>query len=138
MGVVYRFCRVVFGLNASPFLLNGTIRHHLATYAEVDPEFVKRMIEAFYVDDLVTGERTVDKTFTLYKNAGERMSKGGFTLRKWKTNDSGLREMFSACESNKTTREVGRLEDEETLCQVETRPPGWNEGRKSVGSSLGL
>ena len=59
--VVYRFCRVVFGLNASPFLLNGTIRHHLATYAEVDPEFVKRMIEGFYVDDLVTGERTVDK-----------------------------------------------------------------------------
>ena len=32
--VVYRFCCVVFGLNASPFLLNGTIKHHLATYAE--------------------------------------------------------------------------------------------------------
>ena len=47
--VVYMFCRVVFGLNASPFFLNGTITHHLATYAEVDPEFVKRMIEAFYV-----------------------------------------------------------------------------------------
>ena len=31
--VVYRFCRVVFGLNASPFLLNGTIRHHLAIFA---------------------------------------------------------------------------------------------------------
>ena len=30
---------VVFGLNASPFLLNGTIRHHLATFAEADPEF---------------------------------------------------------------------------------------------------
>ena len=27
--VVYRYCRVVFGLNATPFLLNGTIRHHL-------------------------------------------------------------------------------------------------------------
>ena len=34
--VVYLFCRVVFGLNASPFLLNGTIRHHLATFAEAD------------------------------------------------------------------------------------------------------
>jgi len=34
---------LVFGLNASPFLLNGTIRHHLATFAEMDPILVKRM-----------------------------------------------------------------------------------------------
>ena len=51
--VMYRFCRVVFGLNASPFLLNGTIRHHLATFAEADPKFVKKMVDSFYVDDLI-------------------------------------------------------------------------------------
>ena len=66
---VYRFCRVVFVLNASPFLLNGTIRHHLATFAQRDSEFVKRMLEGFYVDDLVTGEGTTDKAFTLYQKA---------------------------------------------------------------------
>lgn len=64
--VVYRFCRVVFGLNASPFLLNGTIRHHLDTFALKDPDFVKRMVEGFYVDDLVTGERIAGKAFTLF------------------------------------------------------------------------
>ena len=26
--VVYGFCRVVFGLNTSPFLLNATLRHY--------------------------------------------------------------------------------------------------------------
>ena len=63
--VVYRFCRIVFGLNASPFLLNGTITHHLATFAGVDPEFVKRMVEGFYVDDLVLGDCTTGKAFAL-------------------------------------------------------------------------
>ena len=129
--LVYKFCLVVFELNASPLLLNGTIRHYLATYAEVDPEFVKRMIEGCYVDDLVTGERTVEKTFTLYKNARERMAKGGFTLRKWKTNDPRLREMISTRESNKTNREVGRLEDEETCAKLE--PQGGTKGEQVFG-----
>ena len=131
--VVYRFCRVVFGLNASPFLLNGTIRHHPATYAEVDPEFVKRLIEAFYVDDLVTGERTVDKTFALYKNARERIAEGGFTLRKWKTNDPQLREKISSRETNKPTGEVDRLEDEETYAKSKLEPQAGTKGEKVLG-----
>ena len=66
---VYKFCCVVFGLKASPFLLNGTIRHHLATFVQRDPEFVNRMLEGFYVDDLVPGEGTALKAFTLYQKA---------------------------------------------------------------------
>ena len=64
---MYRFCRVVFGLNALLFLLNGTIRHHLGTFALKDPDFVKLMVEGCHVDNLVTGERT----------ARDRMAKGG-------------------------------------------------------------
>ena len=45
--VVYLFCRVVFGLNASLFLLNGTIRHHLATFAEADPVLARKIVEIF-------------------------------------------------------------------------------------------
>lgn len=67
-------------MNASPFLLNGTIRHHLATSAEVDPEFVRKMVESFYLDDLVSGESTTDKAYNLYSKAKVRMANGGFNL----------------------------------------------------------
>ena len=29
---IYRFCRVSFGLNCSPFILNATIKEHLSMY----------------------------------------------------------------------------------------------------------
>ena len=53
--VEYRFCRVVFGVNCSPFLLNATVQCHLDTFAEEDPQFVESMKRSLYVDDWVGG-----------------------------------------------------------------------------------
>ena len=90
--VVCRFCRVVFGLNASPFLLNATLRHHISKFSEVDPEFVKKLIDSFYVDDFVGGGASPDEVTDLYRKTVNRMSEGGFKLRKWLTNDASVRE----------------------------------------------
>ena len=67
--VVYRFCRVVFGLNASPFLLNATLRYHISNYKDEDPEFARKMLEGFHVDDLVTGEKNSSAAFHLYETS---------------------------------------------------------------------
>ena len=83
--LVYRFCRVVFGLNSSPFLLNATLRHHVSTYVEEDPEFVQKMLDGFYVDDLVSGEGSAGKALELYSKTKCRMAQGGFNMRKWLT-----------------------------------------------------
>ena len=45
--VLYRFYFVVFGLNASPFLLNATLRDQISKYKYEDTEFVRKMIESF-------------------------------------------------------------------------------------------
>ena len=42
---IYRFTRVVFGVNASLFLLNAMIDHHIRSYAE-DPSFVDMFLSS--------------------------------------------------------------------------------------------
>ena len=79
---VYRFNRVVFGVNCSPFLLNAVLRYHLNKYAEEDPDFTAKMSSSFYVD--------VESGIQLYEKAKVRMKKGGFNVRKWRTNSLEL------------------------------------------------
>jgi len=90
--VVYRFCRVVFRVNCSPFLLNATLQYHLDTFAEIDPKFVRIMKRSFYVDDLVIGDKTTQTASEMLDKAKERFALGGFKLRKWLTNSDKLRE----------------------------------------------
>ena len=96
--VVYRFCRVVFGVHCSPFLLNATLQYHLDTFIEVDPEFVRMMKRSFYVDDLVSGEKTTQDAIQLHDKAQTRLALGGFKLRKWLTNSQELRTKIAQCE----------------------------------------
>ena len=65
---VLRFKRVMFCVTASPFLLGGTIRHHLMKYDydNEDPEFVCLMLEPLYVDDVDAGGHDVNEAFELY------------------------------------------------------------------------
>ena len=91
---VYRFNRVVFGVNSSPFLLNGVLRHHLSKFKELDPEFATTLANNFYVDDLVFGASNVDDARNLHLKAIERMKEGGFNLRKWKSSNAELLQEF--------------------------------------------
>ena len=62
----------VFGLTSSPFLLNGTLRHHVMKYESVDPEFVQSMLSSLYVDDLDGGKNDLDTAFEFYLKAEVR------------------------------------------------------------------
>ena len=91
--MLYRFCRVVFGVNASPFLLNATLKYHISQY-EADPGLVQNLLNSFYVDDLVTGERGVEECLSLYQKSKKCLSEGGFNLRKSISNSPELLELI--------------------------------------------
>ena len=42
-----RFCKVVFGLNCSPFLLGGTLHHHISNYEFENMEFIRQLWNRF-------------------------------------------------------------------------------------------
>ena len=121
--VEYRFARVVFGVTSSPFLLNATLRNHIISYEKKDPEFVSQMLRSLYVDDLSLSLADVDQAYQLYLKSRERMSHGGFNLRKWLTNSRPLMEKIKEMESRKevsirTEKGNQLIEDDETFNRV--------------------
>ena len=85
-----RFTFVVFGVSASPFLLNATHKYYLEQYASRYPDTISRLLESTYVDDIVTGSDTEDGAFTLYSQSKRIFREGGFNIRKFASNSKQL------------------------------------------------
>ena len=92
-----RFTRLVVGLRPSPAILASTIRHHLDSQVseEFKPHFIELLKKSLYVDDLVTGEGDEAKALELCSKSKSLMQRGGFNLRKWKTNSKIVQEAIN-------------------------------------------
>lgn len=79
-----RFCRVTFGVNCSPFLLNAVVRIHLLQYG--DSRVVRELQSNLYVDDWLTGGDSEAELVKMHEDAQKIMSEAGMTLAKWSSN----------------------------------------------------
>jgi len=80
----------VFGLHLSPAILGSEISHHLERHLSKYPDVIPAIRDSFYVDDMISGGRTVDEAFKVYNVARQVMMDGGFNLRKWNSNSPEL------------------------------------------------
>ena len=97
-----------YGCGPSPFVLNGTLKHHLSKYEEDDPHFVQKMKNSLYIDDLASGGNSAKEAYNIYLKARARMMHGGFEMHKWKSNSSKLTRLITTpneCESQKSRSE---------------------------------
>ena len=84
--ICYRFCRVVFGVVSSPFLLNATLVRHIEDYLEDYYEVCIKLLNSLYTDDMDCGGHSVNEVLELYQTSKQIMAKGGFNLCKWLSN----------------------------------------------------
>ena len=85
-----RFTRALFGLSISPFLLGGVIEQHLHNMEAAYPEEVEEIRRSLYVDDLISGGKTVTETENLKKSCVTIFGTARFELHKWHSNDPAL------------------------------------------------
>jgi transposase InsO family protein len=108
--IVRRFRTIVFGLNASPFLLNATLRTHLQMFND---DQIQKIIRSFYVDDFNSGAWEYDSAYDLFVKAREYLLRGGFQLRKFFSNDLLLQAAINTLlgEHGGSSKEFGIIED---------------------------
>ncbi|GFW41652.1 integrase catalytic domain-containing protein [Trichonephila clavipes] len=87
---VYRFKRVMFGVNVSPFLLSATIKHDIENYREQYPAATEMLDTCLYVDDVISGADDISQALKVSKDAETIMKNVSMKLRKWNSSDQTL------------------------------------------------
>ena len=90
----YRYTVLPFGLRCSPYLAIATIHYHLQKYAETHPHIVKELLENTYVDDVISGAKTIEEAIESYEAEVDIMKAAGMKLRKWSSNHPLLTQRF--------------------------------------------
>ena len=99
--VILRFCRIIFGLTCSSFLLNSTISANLKQFNLcVNPrEFTFKFIRDLYVDHSSSSFNVGEDTYSFYKRAESILVLAQFNLCKCRTNDIKFKKQIQANES---------------------------------------
>jgi hypothetical protein len=101
--VTYRFTRVVFGVNASPFLLAATIRHHLAQYSLPIAQEIDKNI---YVDNVLLSADSTAEAIAKFNKSKQIFDEASMLLREFVSNDRPFNEHVASLEKVASTNYV--------------------------------
>ena len=83
---VYQHCRVVFGLNCSPFLLAAVMDQHLSGVGDQDQAVARILGNSLYVDNCVCSLQSKMEYMKFKEQAAQILDQGKFELRQWESN----------------------------------------------------
>ena len=86
----YRMTTIPFGIAAAPYLAIRTLQQLAYDEQSNYQVAAKTVLNDFYVDDLLSGDDSVEKSLKKQKELIELMNAGGFSLHKWSSNHPAL------------------------------------------------
>ena len=86
----YRMTRLTFGVSASSFAANMSVKRNASDHALEFPKAADAVESAFYVDDCLAGADSIDEAIDLHHQLLNLFTKGGFLLRKWSSSDPAV------------------------------------------------
>ncbi|GFW21155.1 integrase catalytic domain-containing protein [Trichonephila clavipes] len=86
----YRLTTATCGTSSAPFISTRILRQLAIDERENYPAASRATLNHFYVDDLLSGSATKKGAIQLVSELQEMMKRGGFSLRKWVSNDPDL------------------------------------------------
>ena len=88
--IAFKYTTLIFGYNASPFILNYVLNHHANAFpADPCTEMLKNN---FYLDNLIKTSNDAVELENLYKESVQRLQQGNFELRSCNTNLNTLKQ----------------------------------------------
>lgn len=97
----YRLLRVTFGTASAPYLAVKVLQQIAVDEGKDLPMVSEKIINDFYMDDLLTGCQHIKEGKQIYKDINEILIKGGYKLQKWSSNSNELLKAIKGEEINK-------------------------------------
>ncbi|KAJ0169306.1 hypothetical protein K1T71_015190 [Dendrolimus kikuchii] len=93
----YNLTTVTYGTKSAPFLAMMTLKRLASDERIKFPEAAKILEDSCYMDDVVHGFHDISQGQQLIENLNSMLKLGGFTLRKWSTNQPELLKNIQNC-----------------------------------------
>ena len=82
----YKFDRVVFGVNSSPFQAQFVLQHHAKKFKDTFPLAAETVLRSTYMDDSMDSVANEDQGIELHKQLSQLLRQAGMHARKWLSN----------------------------------------------------
>ena len=132
----YCMTRVTFGVLSSPFLAVKILQQVAKDFGHIYPTAIPLVLEAFYVDDLLTGAETPDQALTIFNQLRSLLAKGFLDLRKWRC--SSLAVLDSIDPSPREKVPVQELTESQPSMYPKALGVEWDSSKDEMSTALSL